>query len=195
MRTIAQSGGVSHGCAATWGGMCVCRCNSTCARPVPQNASPPHDRLLGNIMTSLLKNGPPWSRTWLGRLMFALAWVQVMLMSGYKKPVAMRAIHKGIHRAYEASPHTVQATVKCVHSVVHHMPTKWCVVLSKLHMCLKKHAIWEGKRYTSWVLPLDLTIDGINGAWNDGIACIQPLRESICSDHACPCQRQHNVCV
>ena len=150
---------------------------------------------LGNIMTSVLKNGLPWTRTWLGQIMSALAWLQVMLLSGYKKLVAMRAIHKGIHRAYETSPHTVQAMVKCVHCVVHHMPAKRCVVLSKVHMWLHKHAVQEGKRYPSWVLPPDLSIDGINGAWNDDMACIQRLREASCSDLTCPCQQLLNVCV
>ena len=69
---------------------------------------------LGNIMTGVLKNGLTWTRTWLGQILSALALVQVMLLSGYRKPLAMRAIHKGIHRAYETSPHAVQATVKCV---------------------------------------------------------------------------------
>ena len=150
---------------------------------------------LGNIMTSVLKNGLPWTRPWLGQIMSALAWLQVMLLSGYKKSVAMRAIHKGIHRAYDTSPHAVQAMVKCVHSVVHHMPAKRCVVLTKVHTWLHKHAVWEDNRYTSWVLPPDLTIDGINGAWNDDMACIQPLREASCSDLTCPRQQQHNVCM
>ena len=150
---------------------------------------------LGNIMTSVVKNGLPWTRNTLGQIMSALAWLQVMLLSGYKKPVAMRAIHKGIHRVYETSPHAVQATVKCVHSVVHHIPAKRCVVLCKVHMWLHKHAAWEGKRYTSWVLPPDLSIDGINGAWTDDMACIQPLREASGSDLTCPCQQQLNVSV
>ena len=56
----------------------------------------------------------------------------VMLLCGYRKTVAMRAIHKGIHRAYETSPHAVQATVKCAHSIVHHMPAKRCIILGKV---------------------------------------------------------------
>ena len=118
-----------------------------------------------------------------------------MLLSGYKKQVAMRVIHKGIHRVYETSPHAVQATVKCVHSIVHRMPAKRCIVLSKVHMWLNKHAIWEGKCCTSWVLPPDLAIKGINGAWNDDIACIERLQQVSCCNPTCPCQQQHNVCV
>ena len=84
---------------------------------------------LGNILTSVLNNGLTWTRTWLGQILSALAWLQVMLLSRYQKTVAMRAIHKGIHRAYETSPHAVRATVKCACSLVHHMPTKRCIVL------------------------------------------------------------------
>ena len=30
---------------------------------------------LGNIMTSVLKNGLTWTRTWLGQILSALAWL------------------------------------------------------------------------------------------------------------------------
>ena len=149
---------------------------------------------LGNIMTSVLKNGLPWTRT-LGQILSALAWLQVMLLSGYRKTVAMCAIHKGIHWVYETSQHAVQATVKCVHSVVHHMPAKRCIILSKVQTWLNKHAFWDGNCYTSWVLPPGLAIDGINRAWNTDVACVKPLQQGSCQDTACPCQQQHNACV
>ena len=100
-------------------------------------------------MTGVLRNGLTWTRTWLGQILSSLAWLQVMLLSGYKKAIAMHAIHKGIHRSYETSPHAVQGTVKCAHSVVHHMPTKRCIILAKVKAWLKKHAIWAGTAYTS----------------------------------------------
>ena len=153
---------------------------------------------LGNIMTSVLKNGIPWTCTWLGQILSALAWVQlmhVMLLSAYRKLVAMRAIHKRIRRAYETSPHAVQATVKCVHSIVHHMPAKRCVILHKVKAWLEKHAVWEGNQYTSWVLPPDLTIDGINGAWINDIPCLELLKRATCDREECLCQQQPNVCV
>ena len=150
---------------------------------------------LGNIMTSVLKNGVTRTRTWLGQILLALAWVQVMLLSGYRKPVAMRAIHKGIHWAYKTSRHAVQATVKCIHSIVHHMPAKRCIILDKVETWLEKHAVWEGNEYTSWVLPLDLTIDGINGAWDNDITCLRLLKQATCDGENCLCNQQHNVCV
>ena len=137
---------------------------------------------LGNIMTSVLKNGLTWTRMWLGQILSALAWLQVMLLSRYRKTVAMCAIHKGIHGAYETSPHAVQATVKCAHSIVHHMPTKRCIILAKVKAWLQNHAIWAGTAYTSWMLPLGLTVDGINGAWNGDIACIEPLQHATCEE-------------
>ena len=147
-------------------------------------------------MTSVLKNSLTWTRTWLGQILSALAWLQVMLLSwlqvmllsGYQKTVAMRAIHKGMHRAYETSPHAVRATVKCAHSLVHHMPTKHCIVLTKVKTWLKKHAIWNGIAYTSWMLPLELSVDGINGTWNEDIACIEPLQNATCNDTDCQCR-------
>ena len=104
---------------------------------------------LSNIMTSVLKNGLPWTRMWLGQILSTLAWLQVMLLFGYWKTVAVRAIHKGIHQAYETSQHAVQATVKCLHSVVHHMPAKRCIILSKVRTWLNKHTFWDGNCYTS----------------------------------------------
>ena len=150
---------------------------------------------LGNIMNSVLKTGLTWTRTWLGQILSALAWLQVMLLSGYRKTVAMRAIHKGIHRAYETSPHVVRATVKCAHSLVHHMPTKRCIVLAKVKTWLKKHAIWNGTAYTSWMLAPELSVDGFNSAWNEDIGCIVPLQNATCNDTDCQCRGQHNVCV
>ena len=145
-------------------------------------------------MTSVLKNGLTWTRTWLGEILSALAWLQVMLLSGYRTMVAMRAIHKGIHRAYEMSPHAMQATVKCVHSIVHHMPAKRCIVLGKVKAWLQKHAVWKGMAYTSWVLPPNLTVDGINGAWNRDIACIDYVKQASCAD-ATFLQTAQCVCV
>ena len=57
--------------------------------------------------------------------------------------MAMPVIHKGIHRAYKTSPHAVQATVKCIHSIVHHMPAKRCIILDKVKTWLEKHVVWE----------------------------------------------------
>ena len=118
-----------------------------------------------------------------------------MLLSGYKKAVAMRAIHRGIHYAYETRPHAVQATIKCAHSVVHHMPTKRCIILAKVKAWLKKHAIWAGTAYTSWMLHRELSISGINGAWNEHFAFIEPLQNATCQDTAYQCRKQHNVCM
>ena len=47
----------------------------------------------------------------------------------------------------------------------------------------------------SWVLPPDLTIDGINGAWNNDIICLDLLKRATCDGENCLCQQQHNVCV
>ena len=44
----------------------------------------------------------------------------------------MRALHKGIHRAYGDNPHNVQKTIKAVYHVSYHMPAQKCEVLASL---------------------------------------------------------------
>ena len=60
--------------------------------------------------------------------MSAVAWIEVMLLSGFKWDVAIRALHKAVHRAYQTSPHAISATVKCLYNVTRHMP-EWCLAV------------------------------------------------------------------
>ena len=78
---------------------------------------------VGAIFTAVLKNGLPFSATWGSQILSAAAWLNVAMLSGYGRGEAMRAMHKGVYRAYTTAPHDVQATVKAVYSLSYHLPT------------------------------------------------------------------------
>ena len=100
------------------------------------------------------------------------AWMQVALLSGFKWDVAIRALHKAVHRAYQTSPHAIFATVKCLYNVTRHMPQRRCVVVSRVGVWLRNNAYWQGGNYSSWMLPADLAVQSVNGAWNDDFGCV-----------------------
>ena len=72
--------------------------------------------------------------------MCAAAWMQVVLLSGFKWDVAIRALHKAVHSAYQTSPRAISATVKCLYNMTRHMPECRCVVVSKVGTWLQKNA-------------------------------------------------------
>ena len=127
--------------------------------------------------------------------MSAAAWMQVVLLSGFKWEVAVRALHKAVHRAYQTSPHVIAATVKCLYSVKRHMPACRRVVVSRVGAGLQKNAYWQGGSYSSWKLPADLAVQNVNGAWNNDFCCIETIRNSSCRADHDSCQQQNNVCV
>ena len=43
------------------------------------------------ILTGVLKNGPPWTPNWLGQLMSAAAWMQVVMGHRYHSSTQSRA--------------------------------------------------------------------------------------------------------
>ena len=46
------------------------------------------------------------------------------------------------------------------------------------------------------IVPPDIVVQGINGAWNDDFQCVETIRASSCpGDNSCPCIQQNNVCV
>ena len=53
---------------------------------------------LGAIFTDVLKNGLPFTDSWAAQILSAAAWLQVAILSGYGRAVAMRAMHKGVYR-------------------------------------------------------------------------------------------------
>ena len=48
---------------------------------------------LAGIFTGILKNAIPWVETWIFQIMGACAWLQVALLSGYRRSDATRAMH------------------------------------------------------------------------------------------------------
>ena len=68
---------------------------------------------------------------------------------------AMRAMHKGIYRAYAISPHDVQATRKAVFAVVY--PPGNASVAWHVAQGLKSHAYEEEGKYSSWQIIGGLT--------------------------------------
>ena len=83
---------------------------------------------LGSIFTGVLKNGAQWTGTCISEILSAATWLQVALLCGYRREMAMRAMHKGIHRAFVQSPHDTRATIKAVSSLSYSMPAPPCAV-------------------------------------------------------------------
>ena len=113
---------------------------------------------LAGIFSSALCNKRKWTKYWGAQIVSALAWVQVALLSGYTCEDTMRAMHKGLHRAYSDSAHTVHGTVKAVYGMSYSMPAKKCIVLAKVQNWLKEKAMWRGGEYSSWVGPQNATL-------------------------------------
>ena len=97
---------------------------------------------LGSIFTGVLKNGAQLTTIWISEIMSAAAWSQVALLCGYRRERAMRAMHKGIHRAYVQSPHDTRATIKVVYSLSYSMPAPPCAVARCVQRWLHDHAYW-----------------------------------------------------
>ena len=110
------------------------------------------------------------------------AWLQVCLLSQYKRT----ALHSAVQKAYCGSPHSVPATIKVLHHLSYHMLDKRCRVVSRIKRWLDTHAFWAGDAYSSWRLPDHLTVDGINGAWCWDAANLDSLL-AFCTDPICGC--------
>ena len=130
---------------------------------------------LGAIFTGVLKNGLPFTDSWAAQILSAATWLQVAILSGYGRAVAMRAMHKGVYRAYATSPHDVQATVKAVSSVSYILPATRQVVAQHIAAWLRKHAYWEGGQYSSWCAPSFLALQGVTGCWCSDVPCVELL--------------------
>ena len=95
----------------------------------PQRAPREH---LPAILTGVVKNALPWATSWLSQILSGAAWLQVAPLSGFKRGVAMRALHKAVQKAYCSTPHSVPATIKILHHLSYHMPAKRCVVAARV---------------------------------------------------------------
>ena len=99
---------------------------------------------LGSIFTAVLKNALPFSDSWAAQIFSAAAWLQVAMLSGYGRGKAMRAMHKGVYRAYATAPHDVQATVKAVYSISYILAAGRHTVALHIRQWLREHAYWVG---------------------------------------------------
>ena len=57
----------------------------------------------------------------------------------------------------------------------YYLPAKWCEAAQRVGAWLKRHAYWSNGLYSSWVLPLDLAMDGICGSWNSDFGNLSTL--------------------
>ena len=130
---------------------------------------------LGAIFTGVLKNGLPFTDSWAAQILSAAAWLHVAILSGYGRAEAMRAMHKGVYRAYATSPHDVQATVKAVYSVSYILPATRQTVAQHIARWLRKHAYWEGGQYSSWYAPGFVALQGVTGCWCSDMPCVELL--------------------
>ena len=101
------------------------------------------------------------------------AWLQVAILSGYGRAGAMRAMHRGVYRAYATAPHDVQATVKAVYSVSYILPAARQTVAQHIGRWLRRHAYWEGGQYSSWYALGFLALQGVTGCWWSDMPCVE----------------------
>ena len=134
---------------------------------------------LGSIFTGVLKNGLPFTDSWAAQIFSAAAWLQVAMLSGYGKAEAMRAMHKGVCRAYATAPHDVQATVKAVYSVSYVLPAARHTVALHISHWLREQAYWEGGQYSSWYAPGQLGLHGVTGCWCSDFPCLSLVTEEF----------------
>ena len=115
----------------------------------------------------------PFTDSWdpQAQIFSAAVWLQVAMLSGYGRVEAMRAMHKGVHRAYATAPHDVQATVKAVYPAPYILPASRHTVAQHISKWLRVHAYWEGGRYSSWYAPGQLALQGVTGCWCSDMAC------------------------
>ena len=132
---------------------------------------------LGAIFTGVLKNGLPFTDSWAAQIFSAAAWLQVAILSGYGRAEAMRAMHKGVYRAYATAPHDVQATMKAVYSVSYILPAARHTVALHISQWLRGHAYWEGGQYSSWYAQGQLGLQGVTGCWCSDFPCLSLLSE------------------
>ena len=151
---------------------------------------------LPSIFTEVLRNALPWAGTWLGQILGACAWLQVAVVSEYRRAGAMRAMHKAVAKAYACTPHAYQATTKVLHHISHKLPLKRCVAVRAVGIWLSRHAYWSDNLYSSGILPPDLTVDGTCGAWNSDFQSVYTVIQE-CRGNSCWCKKswESNVCV
>ena len=136
-----------------------------------------HKGYLGSIFTRMLKNGIRWTRSWITDIFSAAPWLQVALLSGYRREPVMRAMHKGLRRAHVTSEHDTRATIKAVYSLSYHMLAPPCEVALRLEIWLWKNAFGDGNQYASWWLPAEYMVQGITGDWCNDLGCLAVIKE------------------
>ena len=97
---------------------------------------------LGGIFTRVLKNGLAFVEVWVAQIFSAAAWLQVAHLSRYKRTEAMRAMHKGLHKAHATSPHDANSTIKAVHSTSYTLLGTRTGVAQHVLRWMDRHAYW-----------------------------------------------------
>ena len=104
----------------------------------------------------------------------------------------MRAMHKGLHRAYSNSAHTVQGTIKAVYCMSYSKPARKCIVLHHVQNWLKEKAAWRGSEYSLWVGPQNATLHSFSPVWNSDFSALEVMRGACCAQADCVCVSPSN---
>ena len=99
------------------------------------------------------------------------------MLFGYSRADTMRAMHKGVHRAYATSPHDVQATIKAMYSLSYRLPTTRAQAVEHI-LQVEKNAYWEGVQHSSRRLTKAVGLGDITGIWEQHTGCLRVLTES-----------------
>ena len=108
---------------------------------------------LSNLFTGVLMNCWAFLIAWSEYLMSAAAWLQISLLCGHDKRIAVRACQKAVQRFLSYSPHDVLLSQEWVLYVSRYMPCTKEETRHHLWGWLQRRAIWDGFKYASWHIP------------------------------------------
>ena len=102
--------------------MCVCNCHLAATGTTLLTPETACKGYLGSIFTGVLKHWIQWTRSWIAEIFSVAAWLQVAMLCGCRRELAMCARHKALHRALVTSEHNTRATIEVVYSLSYDMP-------------------------------------------------------------------------
>ena len=110
-----------------------------------QSAWAVNEASLTNLFTAVLMNYRRFLTTWGDHLLSANAWLQVSILCGHSKAVAVRACQHALHRLLGHTP-----SKQWVTCIAHYMPCSATHAKHCLHQWLRKYAPWHSRTYASW---------------------------------------------
>ena len=110
-------------------------------------------RYIFDLLIGVMQSNLKLIRTWAGLLLSAAAWLQVVVLSGYRKHKLVGPMSEAITRACARSTDDPEPSRRWVGYIIRFLPTKKSEVCSRLYHRLRRNGFWAGNRVTSWHTP------------------------------------------